>query len=60
MSTQSSGGSYRFGDKLYCKHMHSCEKAMFHLDQWGGKSLDRDKDGVPVRKSVNEMKRNIT
>ena len=30
--------------------MSSCEEAMFHLNQCGRKSLDRDKDGVPCEK----------
>ena len=50
ISTQSSGGSYQCGEKRYCKHMSSCEEAMFHLNQCGRKSLDRDKDGVPCEK----------
>ena len=50
VSTQSSKGSYQCGTKRYCKHMSSCEEAMFHLNQCGRKSLDRDKDGVPCEK----------
>ncbi len=49
-STQASGRSFECGAKRYCKHMSSCEEAMFHLTQCGRKSLDRDKDGVPCEK----------
>ena len=49
-STKTSGGSYSCGEKRYCKHMNSCEEAMFHLTQCGRKSLDRDKDGIPCEK----------
>ena len=50
LSIQSSGGAYQCGAKRYCKEMDSCEEAMFHLNQCGRKSLDRDKDGVPCEK----------
>ena len=49
-SSQTSGRSFECGAKRYCKHMNSCEEAMFHLTQCGRKSLDRDKDGVPCEK----------
>ena len=49
-SSQTSGRSFECGAKRYCKHMSSCEEAMFHLTQCGRKSLDRDKDGVPCEK----------
>ena len=48
--TKISDVSYRCGEKRYCKHMNSCEEAMFHLTQCGRKSLDRDKDGIPCEK----------
>ena len=50
VSIQSSGGAYQCGAKGYCKHMDSCEEAMFHLNQCGRKGLDRDKDGIPCEK----------
>ena len=50
VSIQSSGAAYQCGAKRYCKHMDSCEEAMFHLNQCGRKGLDRDKDGVPCEK----------
>ena len=50
LSIQSSEGAFHCGTKRYCKHMESCEEAMFHLNQCGTKSLDRDKDGVPCEK----------
>jgi endonuclease G, mitochondrial len=34
-------------DKKYCKHMSSCDEAMFYLNQCGRKRMDGDKDRVP-------------
>ncbi|GEM_PF-5675560 len=34
-------------NKRYCKNMNSCEEAYYHLNNCGGKRLDRDGDGVP-------------
>ena len=35
------------GGKKTCSEMASCEKAMFYLQKYGVKSLDRDGDGIP-------------
>ena len=34
-------------DKRYCKHMTSCNDALFYLKQCGRTRMDGDKDGIP-------------
>jgi len=42
------------GAKRYCKEMHTCAEAYFHMSNCGLSRLDRDRDGIPCEKTCGK------
>lgn len=47
MAAPEEAGSFRCGEKRFCRQMRSCDEALFYLNRCGLRRLDRDGDGRP-------------